>query len=599
MPPNHPSIACISELFKAGRTFSELGSTLVEKGNELKFLKEIVDKMRQFVPSGNPVMSPLLFAVGEIHTVIGMHKEALAYFDEGLKIQRNSLPVDHPSIATSLKLIGEVYIELGCIYKALVAFKEALDIQIKNKDESRETAEIITNIGKVYMQQGYNAKALSTFEAASKLGKSDDEYKPTIISYIGRVYERLGDHQKANEFYSKANSLIQEIESREHSLLDQNTKHKLFEEAESCLLTTLQIQCGSLSPYHFEVGFSHMGVLQLKQGLYEQAMGHFSSALEFSRRKKPVHHTGTAAILLQRFWAYKLLDSEEKASDSLDEALSVCKQAPHSDTYAAKLLDEIGSVFYRQKEHLKALEIFNEAVDRMRTFARNENDRHILATILRHSAKAYCELGATYEALACFKEAYGIKKMSLPFDPLFIAKGLIFLGNKRLEKGLDKEAENYLEEAVNMCRQHDFNTLLSIALYYRGKLYLKQSYFNTAMASFQEALQIQKELDLKQMYTNIQTFIGYVYARQGRLDKAVETYMDNIDTLKRLTPCGDYLNITKLLCCIAKYYIFLEQKEEALNIYCYVLNIRMDVLPKDHADIRELCKIIEHLVNKK
>ena len=82
------------------------------------------------------------------------------------------------------------------------------------------------------------------------------------------------------------------------------------------------------------------------------------------------------------------------------------------------------------------------------------------------------------------------------------------------------------------------------------------------------------------------------YSRQGRLDKAVETYLDNIYTLKRLSPCGDYLTITKVLCCIADVYICHDQKEEALNIYCDVLKIRMDVLPKDHVDIANCARLL-------
>ena len=203
------------------------------------------------------------------------------------------------------------------------------------------------------------------------------------------------------------------------------------------------------------------------------------------------------------------------------------------------------------------------------------------------------QLDAYEEAFECFKEAFDIER-----DPDIVLY-LIEMGNIRLKKDMDIEAEKYLEEAVNMCKQHYHKNLLSKALYYRGRLYLKQSYFYTAMASLQEALQIAKEFDSKERYASIQTLIAYAYMKQGRLDKAVETYMDNIDNLKRLTPCGDYLTITKDLCYIAYIYICQDKKEEALNIYCYVLEIRMDVLPKDHADIRELVKIIEYLAHKK
>ena len=110
-----------------------------------------------------------------------------------------------------------------------------------------------------------------------------------------------------------------------------------------------KIQGGSLSPYQIEVALSNLSVLQLDQGFYKQALDHLSSALEISHLKKPAQHTGSAAILLQFFLAYKLLDSEEKASDSLNEALSVCKQALHLETYATQLLYVIGSVFYRKK----------------------------------------------------------------------------------------------------------------------------------------------------------------------------------------------------------------------------------------------------------
>eukprot|EP00961_Rhodomonas_salina_P281744 3807119-Rhodomonas_salina.1 len=70
-------------------------------------------------------------------------------------------------VATSLNNIGIVYGALGENEQALAKFEESLRIKVKNVGHDHmEVAMSLGNIGKVYETQGENEQALAKYEQA-------------------------------------------------------------------------------------------------------------------------------------------------------------------------------------------------------------------------------------------------------------------------------------------------------------------------------------------------------------------------------------------------------------------------------------------------
>ena len=200
-----------------------------------------------------------------------------------------------------------------------------------------------------------------------------------------------------------------------------------------------------------------------------------------------------------------------------------------------KLLNEIGNMLREQKDYGKALEIYKVAIDMMRQLlAHGEANKLPLAILLSNTGCVYEETHAYEEAFLYYKEAYDIRKKFLSGEHKNVASTLVRLGYVCLQKDVDDLAEKYIEEAVGMCRRHDYNTILAAALKYRGKLYLKQCFFNSALGSFQDALHIEKQLPDASLANraDLLDHIGDAYLKLERQKDALEAFMEARQVLK-------------------------------------------------------------------
>jgi tetratricopeptide (TPR) repeat protein len=117
--------------------------------------------------------------------------------------------------AQLLTNIGAVYSDLGDKVKALEYYEHALPTLRQVGDRGGEALSL-TNIGLVYADLGDKAKALEYYEQALPIRRQvgDRRGEAATLSNIGNVYSDLGDKAKALECYEQALPILRQVGDR-------------------------------------------------------------------------------------------------------------------------------------------------------------------------------------------------------------------------------------------------------------------------------------------------------------------------------------------------------------------------------------------------
>ncbi|CAF1551297.1 unnamed protein product, partial [Rotaria sp. Silwood1] len=123
----------------------------------------------------------------------GQYEEAVAFYEQSLKIYRKTLPKDDPSLAPTYNNIALVYNDMGDYSKALEFYEKSHKIVEKALPSNYpDLATSYSNIGQVYNNMGDYSKALEFYEKTLKIDEktlpSNHPDLATSYSNIGQVY---------------------------------------------------------------------------------------------------------------------------------------------------------------------------------------------------------------------------------------------------------------------------------------------------------------------------------------------------------------------------------------------------------------------------
>jgi len=164
--------------------------------------------------------------IGMIQLCQGNYREALESFRKAVEIRKKCLPADHPDIAVSLQREGMAYFALDSIVEALKCFEAALAI-CTSMDNAR--AKILNNIGVVRYQLEDYVHTLKSFTSALEIQRPWLEgpirresivcSASTILSNIGKVYLREGYHDLAYFVFEEACLMQTSFFRKDHEIV--------------------------------------------------------------------------------------------------------------------------------------------------------------------------------------------------------------------------------------------------------------------------------------------------------------------------------------------------------------------------------------------
>jgi len=97
------------------------------------------------------------------------------------------------------------------------------------------------------------------------------------------------------------------------------------------------------------------------------------------------------------------------------------------------------------------------------------------------------------------------------------------IGNFYYKKGYFKESINYMQNAVEICKKHEYNQGLEVTLSNLGTLYIKLKDYPKAEKYLLDSLNIAKNLDDKHVEAHIYSHFGEFYGNKGD-KKTAESY---------------------------------------------------------------------------
>ncbi|CAF1327090.1 unnamed protein product, partial [Rotaria sp. Silwood1] len=247
-------------------------------------------------PSDHSDRAHIYHQLGVMKYSQGQYEEAVAFYEQSLKIEQKTLPKDDPSLAPTYNNIAAVYNNMGDYSKALEFYEKSHEIYEKALPTNHpDLAKSYNNIGQVYNNLGDYSKALEIYEKDLQIRKKalPPTHPDLAISYttIGQVYNNMGDYSKALEFYEKS----------------------------------LKIKEKSLPPNHPRFGnsYSNIGQVYNNMGDYSKALEFYEKDLEIIQKALPANHPSLATSYSNIGGVYSDMGDYSKALEFYEKSLEI------------------------------------------------------------------------------------------------------------------------------------------------------------------------------------------------------------------------------------------------------------------------------------
>jgi CHAT domain-containing protein/Tfp pilus assembly protein PilF len=260
-------------------------------------------------------------------------------------------------------------------------------------------------------------------------------------------------------------------------------------------------------------------------------------------------------------------DKEQEALESLNEAFKIYEK--HQDRRGqASVFNNIGFLHLRAGRYRQASEILSKGLP----LRRAENDRASEAILFNNIAGTLDQIGETRAALDGYQKALriweelntqglltnplerlprGFNNVAIAHDklgewqlafenyekalslygtnrPVAAAYTLDSIGELYATLGDSRRAMEYYLRAKSLSEGKELRAE-AIVLNHLGELYISQKDFAAALACYERVLIIRKDYPGQ---ANAQTNIGFIYALQGKPQKALESYESALKLLK-------------------------------------------------------------------
>lgn len=193
----------------------------------------------------------------------------------------------------------------------------------------------------------------------------------------------------------------------------------------------------------------------------------------------------------------------------------------------ANMLSNQGAVYFNQGDDAKALELHLQTLK----MSEDLNDTLRTVTSLSNIGVVYLNKEITYKkALEYFLRSY---KLSLAIkDDYLIGTSAVNLGETYYKLGDDSTALIYLFQSEKAYQQDAEN--LPYTLNYIGRVYTRQKKFDKAIQIHTEAYDIAKKLDTKLDQAQSLVGLGQAYQAKGDISPAIDAYKQSVDIAAEL-----------------------------------------------------------------
>ena len=325
-------------------------------------LSSAVDILEEIFGKNSLEVSIIYNNIGSALYAQGKFPEALAHFQNSLRITKKTLGENHVGVSIICNYIGSVLHAQGKFPEALVHHQNALRITKEKLGENHAKVAITySKIGSVLHAQGKFSEALAHHRNALRITK-----------------ETLGEnHVDMSTVYSEIGL----------SLLWQGN----FSEALAHHQNALRITKEKLGENHVKVAaiYNNIGSVLHAQENFSEALAHFQNALRIKKEKLGENHVDVATIYNNIGFILQEQGKFPKALTYHQSALRICKEKlGENHVKVATIYNNIGLVLHAQEKFPEALECHQNAF-RIKKETLGENHVDVAITC--------CHIAITYK----------------------------------------------------------------------------------------------------------------------------------------------------------------------------------------------------------
>jgi tetratricopeptide (TPR) repeat protein/CHAT domain-containing protein len=360
----------------------------------------------------------------------GKYKSALELYDQALTQAKTEFGDESKEYAQTLHAIGKVYSEGGKYEKSVTYYQQALGIKEKiYGKENTSYATTLNNLGTVYIYMGnYFEAEKAILESAGTrkklLGATSADYS-TSLNNLAYLYQMMNRFEDSEASYLESLEITEKVEGvkNEHYARGLNNLGYLYQEmgrydeSERFYLDALNLKAELFGPNHPHCAEtkSNLAVLYTELGLYKKAINYLLEAKDVFFKILGNTDPTYATIINNLASAYKAVGFYDEAETYFKEALEINRSTVgESSPYYAMGLGNLGILYSDTKRYDLAVDMYQKSVKILGASVGKSNPRY--GESLANLASAYHKSGMLKEADTNYRLALAIREKL--FDPM-------------------------------------------------------------------------------------------------------------------------------------------------------------------------------------
>jgi tetratricopeptide (TPR) repeat protein len=404
--------------------------------NNFEKAVEAYDNLMKLMPNDPEVQ----FAMGAVYDRHGAFDQAREHYLKALQAD--------PKYMDALLAVGTVEWKRGNAQGSLDYLNRALSLAVElNNQQGKASA--LHEIGNAYMALNKPADALQNSQQSLEIRKQIGDKKGVAASLdaMAQIYEATGKPKEAERAYQQALKIEKEIGDQVDAGVSMMNLGELlqnsgrYDRALNWTKQALQVemQVGDLN--NQSVCLNNIGNIYFSRGQYQEALIYFGQALDLAQK---LNVPANLAMTLNNIGeTYRKLGRYDQAMNSYLRALEASRNAGDK-LGIAEISDSMAGLFEMQGRPGAALDAEQDAINNIREMQKQDANR------------------------ADIESSYG--------------SALTLVGR-------NEEAQKSLQEALNLARSLQNNSLVAKALNLQGERLLYEDDSNAARPLFEHALE--------------------------------------------------------------------------------------------------------------
>ncbi len=276
-------------------------------------------------------------------------------------------------------------------------------------------------------------------------------------------------------------------------------------------------------------------------------------------------------IIYEKAGVLETMGQWEEALNILHLALEKVQSEEHP-VLMERLEVKSGEIYQKQGHHDKAHRLLEDAVEKLSTRVRNEEEERVLGDAYQWLGRTLWSMGAYNDSLLTYEKSLLHYKKSE--SRRGEALSLYYIGVTQRDKGNYKKAMEYYRSSLKIFEELNDKRYETYPLYDIALLYQYRGDMEKSKSVFERVLAIYEEIGYSSGLSAALLNLGVIDAKNGLLKKALSRYEKALDIARKL---NERLAIAYTLNAIGVVYYLMDELDASLESFKEALKLMVEI----------------------